>query len=567
LFVLRGRDQGQRFYLHLPLVRIGRDRENDIQLHDSEVSRHHAQVVQRGGQFLFEDLNSANGSIINQQSVKEKALVNGDHIQLGRTLLLYSAKVANPAPAAQPQVTLKSPEESGTRSGVDPISQIWRSGQTQPVGHSQLRLDANVDGHLNVMYQTALAVSHTLDIDQLLIRIMELILQWVHADRGCIFLLDPQTDQPVPKVVRYRHPGRQDEQIVISRTILDYVLATEEGVLTSNAADDERWDDPESVMQLGIREAICVPMRGRYGIVGAIYVDTSTLLQDDLTAITSPAELLGKRFQQEHLQLMVAIGNQSGIAIEDTTFYSGLVRSERLAAIGETIAVMSHHIKNILQGFQGGGYLLEQGIKHHDFDVIREGWGLLQRNQDRIYNLVLDMLSFSKERQPKLENVDVNELVADVVTLAEAKAKQCNVSVDWQPDPTTPRIPLDYESIHRAVLNIVGNAIDAARDATQPRVQVRVRMAQEPSARLEIWVRDEGGGIEAEDRDKIFSLFESSKGGRGTGLGLPVSKKIMQEHGGDIELHTVVGQGTEFTLWVPCQDQPQHSHGTLPPIE
>ncbi len=118
--------------------------------------------------------------------------------------------------------------------------------------------------HLNIMYQTALAVSHTLDIDQLLVRIMELILQWVQADRGCIFLLDPENDQPLPKVARYRQESPADREIVISRTILEYVLQNEEGVLTGNAADDERWDDPESVMQLRIREAICVPMRGRY---------------------------------------------------------------------------------------------------------------------------------------------------------------------------------------------------------------------------------------------------------------------------------------------------------------
>ncbi|MDP1563887.1 MAG: ATP-binding protein [Pirellulaceae bacterium] len=549
LFVLRGRDQGQRFYLNLPLVRIGRDHENDICVHDSEVSRRHAQILLRNGQFVFQDLGSANGSVINQERATEHVLAHGDHLQLGRTLLLFTSKASRPTIGSIPEVTLTS-AKTGTASQIDDaVSQIWRSASAPASFGPQS--DSGRDGHLDIMYQTALAVSHTLDIDQLLNRIMELILQWVQADRGCIFLLDPENDQPLAKVARYRFPTLEDREIVISRTILEYVLSTEEGVLTSNAAEDERWDDPDSVMQLGIREAICVPMRGRYGIVGAIYVDTSTKLTDDLTSIKSPDELFGRRFKHDHLQMMIAIGNQSGIAIEDTSFYSGLVRSERLAAIGETIAVMSHHIKNILQGFQGGGYLLEQGIKSQDFPTIQDGWALLQRNQDRIYNLVMDMLSFSKEREPQRESVDLNDLLTDVLSVLTNKAKQFNVVIEWTPIPEPPAMSADYESLHRAVLNIVSNAIDAAREAEQPRVQLHIRTVSEPQPRVEIIVDDSGPGIESDDIEKIFSLFESSKGGRGTGLGLPVSKKIMQEHGGDIEVKSVVGSGAQFTLWVP----------------
>lgn len=538
------------------MIRIGRDRENDICLHDTEVSRKHAQIVLQAGQFVFHDLGSANGSVINQERISERALSHGDHIQLGRTLLLFTSKAPRPNTGVVPEVTLTSAKSGRTVPVDDAVSQIWRSASVPATGSFGPQIDSGRDGHLDIMYQTALAVSHTLEIDQLLIRIMELILQWVQADRGCIFLLDPETDQPQAKVARYRHTTTADREIVISRTILEYVLSSEEGVLTSNAAEDERWDDPDSVMQLGIREAICVPMRGRYGIVGAIYVDTSTKLPDDMTSIKSPEELFGRRFKHEHLQMMIAIGNQSGIAIEDTTFYSGLVRSERLAAIGETIAVMSHHIKNILQGFQGGGYLLEQGIKNQDFSIIQDGWGLLQRNQDRIYNLVMDMLSFSKEREPKLEPIDLNELLTDVVSMVTAKARQFEVAVEWLPISDPPKISADYESLHRAVLNIVNNAIEAARDGDSPMVRLNVRTNNHSiQPRVEISVRDSGPGIEADDIEKIFSLFESSKGGRGTGLGLPVSKKIMGEHSGDIEVQSKVGEGAEFILWLPLASQ------------
>ncbi len=564
LYVLRGRNQGQRFYLNLPLVKLGRDQENDIQLNDSEVSRRHAQVVRRSNEFVFEDLNSANGSIINNEVVKQRVLANGDHIQVGRSLLLYTAKAPSSA-SVHPNVKVTGDQSDDDAALPDSISRIWKpQSRTDSEGHP-ISLDGNLDGHLNVMYQTALAVSHTLDVDQLLVRIMELILEWVRADRGCIFLLDPDTDQPVAKVARYRQ-SRKTEAIKVSRTILDHVLETEEGVLTSNAADDDRWNDADSVMRMGIREAICVPMQGRYGIVGAIYVDTTVPLAEEATAVANAEEVFGKRFKKSHLQLMVAIGNQSGIAIEDTTFYSGLVQSERLAAIGQTIAVMSHHIKNILQGFQGGGYLLEQGIKQQKFETIEKGWNVLQRNQDRVFNLVMDMLSYSKDREPRLEAGNLSELISDIVETVKGKADRFQVTLKWQAVPDFPQMLYDHESIHRAVLNVVSNAIDAAKESETPEVVIGLELsaaAETGQGRANIRVIDQGPGIEPEDVEKIFSLFESSKGGRGTGLGLPVSKKIMQEHEGDIEVRSVVGQHTEFVLWLPFSGPVNSNYATL----
>ena len=152
------------------------------------------------------------------------------------------------------------------------------------------------------MYRTALAVSHTLDIDQLLHRIMELIFEWVEADRGCIMLLDQQTDELVPKVSKNRRqrPREENERLEISRTILDYVMDRREGVLTSDAKEDHRWDPAASIVKMGVREAICVPMQGRYGIVGVIYIDT-------YTAPGRFVQRAGNKFSEDHLNLMIAI--------------------------------------------------------------------------------------------------------------------------------------------------------------------------------------------------------------------------------------------------------------------
>jgi len=396
------------------------------------------------------------------------------------------------------------------------------------------------------MYRTALAVSHTLDIDQLLARIMDLIFEWVEADRGCIMLVDHETDELSPAVSRNRRGVKSDERMAISRTILDYVMQQKEGVLTSDAKEDARWNAEGSIVTLGVREAICVPMQGRYGIVGVVYIDTYTPPGKSL-----PMRAVN-RFSEEHLKLMVAIGHQAALAVEDTSYYSAMLQAERLAAMGQTIATLSHHIKNILQGIRGGSYLIEEGLKEEDNDVVRRGWRIVEKNQERISNLVMDMLTFSKDREPELTSSDLNETVNDVIELMKTRAAEANVSLVWHARSDLPSLQFDADLLHRAILNVVTNAIDACEKCETPQVEVSIEWA--PGERLvHVVVADNGEGIAPEDIKRIFSVFESKKGSRGTGLGLPVSQKIMREHGGNIRVESTPDVGSRFYLELPTQ--------------
>jgi signal transduction histidine kinase len=395
------------------------------------------------------------------------------------------------------------------------------------------------------MYRTALAVSHTLDIDELLDRILELIFEWVEADRGCIMLVDRETENLKPAVRKDRKQQSQGERLTISRTILDYVLQHKEGVLTSDAAEDERWDQAQSIVTQGIREAICVPMQGRYGIVGVIYIDT----------FTPPGKVLTSRnpnkFNDEHLKLMVAIAHQAALAVEDTSYYSAMVHAERLAAMGQTIATISHHVKNILQGIRGGSFLIDEGLKREDNDAVRRGWRIVEKNQEKISSMVMDMLAFSKEREPEPIPSDWNDLASDVVELMQARAKEANVELTFKPAADLPELLFDPELLHRAVLNVITNAIDACEKIEPGRVAVSTNYSPQ-TQRVSISVVDNGEGIADDDLKKIFSVFESRKGARGTGLGLPVSQKIVREHGGEIHVSSTLGAGSRFTLEIPA---------------
>ena len=154
--------------------------------------------------------------------------------------------------------------------------------------------------------------------------------------------------------------------------------------------------------------------------------------------------------------------------MEDTRYYSAMVQAERLAAIGQTIATLSHHIKNILQGIRGGSYLIEMGLTEHDESIVGKGWKIVEKNQNKISALVMDMLTFSKEREPDLTAANLNTVVHDVVELMQARAQEEQVELSCQPAENMPDLVFDPEGIHRAVLNIVTNAIDAVAETDPP---------------------------------------------------------------------------------------------------
>ncbi|MGL4513519.1 MAG: ATP-binding protein [Lacipirellulaceae bacterium] len=579
LFVIQGRDQGHRYQLDSPEVSIGRVGDNTIQLHDTEVSRKHAVLQESGGGYVLRDLNSSNGTHVNGKPVRERRLMSGDQLQMGRTLLLFTGS-QDSLEVVRGDIDIAGPGRDDGSRILRTISQAEGSDLlATPADQTQSPWLARARSNLQLMYRTAIAVSHTLDIDQLIARIMDMIFEWVDADRGCILLRDDETGQLTPRVRRHRRGvdgsaaanpahGEERAKISISKTILDYVVERREGVLTSNAVDDDRWDPAKSIMAMGVREAICVPMQGRYDLVGVIYIDTSSTAKEILERRSA------NKFGEEHLKLMIAIAHQAALAVEDTSHYRAMVQAERLAAVGQTIATLSHHIKNILQGVRGGSYLIELGLGDHakaldetsgeeaDLNAARravstvnKGWAIVEKNQERISSLVLDMLTYSKEREPEPEVASLVATVGDVVELMRTRASEAGVEIRWSPQSSPPRLMFDPEAVHRAVLNLVTNAIDACEGRDPALVEVSATI-NEQSGIANVVVRDTGIGIDKSRLGAIFNAFVSGKGSRGTGLGLAVTRKIAEEHGGTVHVASEPNVGSTFTLEFPYVPPP-----------
>jgi PAS domain S-box-containing protein len=230
-----------------------------------------------------------------------------------------------------------------------------------------------------------------------------------------------------------------------------------------------------------------------------------------------------------------------------------LVRSERLAAIGQTVAGLAHGIKNILHGLKGGSYLVDLGIAKNNTKRLKSGWDMIKRNIGRTSNLVMDLLSYSKEREPEYEACRPNEIANEVCELLAKKARENKIEIVRDFDPSIGEMSMDPRSVHEVLLNLMSNAIDACLfdEDTSKNWQVMLKTARENDSRITFEVTDNGTGMSQEVQQKLFTSFFSTKGHRGTGLGLMVTRKLIEEHDGNIQVSSKPGEGTCFTVQIP----------------
>ena len=233
-----------------------------------------------------------------------------------------------------------------------------------------------------------------------------------------------------------------------------------------------------------------------------------------------------------------------------------LVQSERLAAIGQTIAGLAHGIKNILHGLKGGSYLVDIGINKNDTEKLKKGWDMIKRNVGRTSNLVMDLLSYSKEREPEYEICRPNEIAKEVCDLLQDKAIRNKVEIITKFDDAIGEVSMDPNTIHESLLNLMSNAVDACLfDENMAKTwQVALKSTKEENNIIKFEVSDNGAGMDKEVLKQLFTSFFSTKGHRGTGLGLMVTRKLIKEHGGTIEVNSQLGKGTVFTIRLPYKE-------------
>lgn len=550
LLVLQGPDKGRTFRtLNEPAI-LGRQAEQ-IPLTDRTVSRRHAELHPDNGSWVLHDLKSANGTYVNGVRVREPVrLKHGDQIKIGTTLIVYSGdqSVAGVRPTVPRDMI-----------DLDVGSANMDSAILASVGTEDSVIIAGPEIHQaarawKVMSELTAAIGAFIDPDQLLERVMDVIMEELPVDRGFILLYDSDGEELVPKVIRYRKnlPSRS-QKITTSRRIIQHVTERREAVLCTNAMTDRRFSSEaaqDSIHDFGLHSVLCAPILARDLLMGVIHIDSAAA---------------SHTYTQEQLRLMNVLGQVTGMAIQNARLVQQQMQTARLAATGETVAYLSHYIKNILQGIQSGADLVDLGLNKQNLGTVRQGWGIVQRNLGRILQLTMNMLAFSKKREPKLTPNNLNRIVADAVSLVQKRADERKVMLLTDLEEPFPPMPLDPSGIHHATLNILSNAIDAVKPDTGV-VNIRTQFHADEGI-ADITITDNGSGIEREKIEEIFEPFRSGKGQAGTGLGLAVSRKIVREHHGRIVVDSSIGEGTTFRIRLPVQDVTRMSEETYSTLQ
>lgn len=549
LTVIQGPDKGRTFELpdNEPQL-IGRSSES-LPLTDNTVSRRHAELTPDGGEWFIRDLGSQNGSFVNGLKIEGRLkLKPGDQIRTGVTLFTFGRterKASTPVRMLGEDRVDSSIERSMMSSEDSVILALDADPRSATAAGMTVAGGAGgAGGSLRVLYKLSSIVSSLPDRERLLAGVMDLIFAEFRPEHGCVMVYggDDGTEL-TPAVVRFAQPAKADQQINVSRTILQHALSRGEGVLASNAMSDERFRKGDSVQRLSIRSAMCVPIR--FGVpartFGAIYIDSS---------------IGAGAYGPDQLALMNAIGQQTGLALSHVDLLGQKLATERLAAIGETVASLSHSIKNILQGLRGGADVVEMGLRKEDLKVARGGWPILKRNLDRIISLTMNMLAYSRPRTLEIELTKIPTLLEDCASLMTDQCKVRGVALIVDAESDIPPVAIDPGQIHQAVMNLLTNAVEAVEPRTGA-VTVRAKFvpveAGKPGGRgeLRIDVIDNGPGVTPELQRKIFEPFFTTKGLRGTGLGLAVTRRIIEGHGGKLVLSSTPSKGATFGIVLP----------------
>ncbi len=381
------------------------------------------------------------------------------------------------------------------------------------------------------------------DLRLLLSLVMKEAEHLTDAEASSILLYDESTNDLYFEVVL--SPDEKIAQVIHEirvpmgeSSIAGYSALHRVRVNVENAYNDPRFfrqSDDKSTFKT--RNILAVPMLRKDKLIGVL-------------------EVLNKRnekpFSEDDGGMLEVLTHHATIAIENARLFEANLKAERLAAIGQAVAGLAHYVKNIVTGMRGSSSLVECAVQEKSYDMLPRAWDILKRSTERVSVLVQDMLTYSKERKLDMSMGDVNCIVGDVVSLYVERAKKSGIEIKAKFDENIPSIPIDETGIHRCFMNFVGNAIDAVAwpDRKNPdpgKIEIESSLGEEGKS-VTIMVRDNGIGMDQKVLDKIWEPFWSTKGSRGTGLGLAVTKKILTEHGARVETKSAVGKGTEFRI-------------------
>lgn len=394
---------------------------------------------------------------------------------------------------------------------------------------------ARVVGALHRVHSLIAAIA---DLDVLLERISEESRGVADAEAASVMLYDADTDELYFHVAL----GESGDQETLKREIrlksgqgiAGAAAASRKSIAVEDAANDPRvFKDADAASGFATRNLLAVPMLDKDNLVGVLEVVNKTG---------------GGAFSEMDLRVLEMFSAVAATSVSNARLIEARVENERMAAIGLAMAGLSHYTKNIVSGLNSSADLIDMGLEKENLDVLRRAWPVLKRSTKRISNFVQDMLSFSKPRIPLRERCTIKSIVEEAHETFAELFVQRDVAVIIDLDDAPDSVNVDPQGIYRCLLNLLSNAADAVPPDGG---QIFIYGCAAAGGGVELRVEDNGSGVHAEEREQIFAPFYSTKGSKGTGLGLAVTRKIVEEHGGSITLDAAPTGGACFRILLP----------------
>ncbi|MBS1785093.1 MAG: FHA domain-containing protein [Acidobacteria bacterium] len=485
----------------MPLIRpmvLGRQSTCDVVLPDSMISRQHIKIEMEGETWFVEDQGSSHGTFMHGKPITKARWEIGEPLRLADGAYILELAILDQASSA---------------------------------------------AHLAAILETAQLLAQEVELEDLLERSLDRLLMISGTDRGFLMLLE--SGELEIKVQRNLH-RQLESDIHLSMSSIHSVFETGEPIWVLNATDDERLLGHQSIMRLELKTILCLPLTLQGKRIGVVYLDSK--------------KPIGEPPDRATFEAIVAL---CAIAIERTRLSEENLRGQVLATVGQVASSIVHDFKNGLFVLRGHAEMLEQAGAPHDakgqVKVVHHAHKLLE-NIERLSGLCVDVLDFAKVREPRRRQVEIGPYMESILEPLRHRAEGLGITV--KTDGEACAASLDASRFTRVVENLIANAIEAVaakEEAEGHKIAGEIDVVwTRVTGGLQLRVKDNGTGIPRKILRRIFEPFFTHGKRRGTGLGMATVKKIVEEHGGTLEVLSEPGRGTEVVLCLP-----DGTHGIL----
>ncbi len=256
-----------------------------------------------------------------------------------------------------------------------------------------------------------------------------------------------------------------------------------------------------------------------------------------------------EKFNEKDVALASDLTSQLAASLKNIFLFEDNLRMERLATIGQTMSAVMHELKNILQLASLSHEFLKIGLKKMEGKSLERGAAGIEKALKEMDGFTYEILSLTKDYKIQPQPIELQKLFDELRADVLPKAEQWQVKLDFTADPSLGTVYGEPKSLYRAILNLVKNAIEVCDK--EDKSYIRITAKPLDAERYEIRIEDNGKGMSDEVKARIFQAFFSTKGEKGTGLGLLIVDKTIKGHYGDIRVESELGKGTSFIITLP----------------